>query len=258
MSACVQCDQPAVDAALVCHPCSTRLADALAWIADNASDLDTVVARQAHYGDGTGGRPSAEEPLPYSPSASEVGDVIRNTLTTWARDILEERGIDPPTDTVPEIARFLAAQVPWLRHREYAAEVFDELHDAARQLRRALDAPPELVYVGPCGALADEGQCERDLRAVRGAPWVKCPDCGTSYATDERRAWLVSLVLDQLEPAHVLAHVLTAWGAPVNAATVRQWATRRRIIAKGRTPDGRPTYRIGDALNLASRVTVAA
>lgn len=90
-----RCDQPVQDA-YVCTACAEGLRTALSELADwLGADIDNVLARQTVYGDRAGGR-SAERPLPYDPRAAEVGWVLRNTVTTWARIIHEERGVPLP------------------------------------------------------------------------------------------------------------------------------------------------------------------
>src|SRR5690606_33880968 len=92
------CGAPTGDGTTLCRACTTRLAadlDQVTWL---ERELDTVLARQAVYGDRAGGR-SAEHPLPYDPRASEAAWVLRDTLTNVARAL----GPEPPANR-PESA----------------------------------------------------------------------------------------------------------------------------------------------------------
>lgn len=257
MSQCIidACDRPiTADTALVCRTCSDRLAKDLRWIADNAHDLDTVVTRQARTGNNVG-RASAETRLPLDWSAVIDGDAIRNTLSTWARDAIETRGIPYPADTIPAVATFLADEIEWFRHRPYAGEVWDELAYAATVLRRALDTSAGRVYRGPCLTDTDDGECREDLYARPEASYATCRSCGAQHDSAHRREWLLDQVTDQLVPAVMIETALRAWldDAPTFAA-IRKWIERRLLVSRGYRLDGTPTYRIGDAIEVANRM----
>lgn len=252
MSDCVICGRPTVDTGLVCHPCSDHLGQRLNWVADTAVELDAVLAKQVRTGDGAG-RPSAETPLPVGLAAMNARDSIRNTLSGWVRIVNETRGRQWPADTIPAIARWLAGQVEWLRHREYAADAWRDLSAVPEILRRAADVPPTLTYIGPCGALTDAGQCGHDLRAVVGAATVTCPGCNTKHHTEILRDQLIAIAREMLETQSLIEHYLTAWGYPVPPETIRVWIHRDRLPKRGINRDAKPIYRIGDALDLAVR-----
>jgi hypothetical protein len=88
------CGQPAPDAYL-CSRCTRQLRRTLADVPTLATELDTVLARATAYNDHHGGR-SADKPLPIDERASEAAWVLRNTLTTWARILHDERGAELP------------------------------------------------------------------------------------------------------------------------------------------------------------------
>ena len=269
---CATCDRPVVDAGVICHPCTDHLRDRLAEIAETADELDPVLSRQTRHGTGTG-RPSAESPLPVHLGALETARDIRHALTSWALLIMEERSSALPTsevppigprcfdeigcrhrscaailreavpdDSSPAVARFLAANLPWLRHRDYAPDVWGELHGLAARLHRTVDSPAELTYLGPCAA---EGTCEQDLRAPVGAASVTCPACGTRHDVNERRAANIATCRDLLVSRLMIVDLLDRWGYPVPVETVDTWISRRRLPRRG------DRYRVGDALDLA-------
>ncbi|MGH3447093.1 MAG: hypothetical protein ACRDP4_05675, partial [Nocardioidaceae bacterium] len=75
--------------AFVCGACAGQLERDLGDVPALVEDLDVALSRQAMFGDRAGGK-SAEKPLPIDPRASEVGWVLRNTLSTWIRVLVEE------------------------------------------------------------------------------------------------------------------------------------------------------------------------
>lgn len=244
MTDCVTCDYPVADTGLVCHPCTSHLRDLLREIADNAGELDPVLARQTSHGDGTG-RPSAETPLPVHVGALEARDTLRTILTGWTMVAHEERGGPLPVDTIPALARHLATQLDWFRHRSYAADVWSEITRCHTALHRAIDSPPSLTYLGPCAAVTEHGPCSADIRAVVGSTRVTCPACRTVHDVEERRAANVATCRDLLVPRLIIPALLDRWGYPVPLQTIDTW------IARGQLPRRGDRYRVGDALDRA-------
>jgi len=244
---CIICDSPVQDSGVVCWPDVHRLRETLAFIAETAGELDPVLARQTRHGIGTG-RPSAETPLPLHVGAMETGRDIRHILTSWSTMINEERGGVLPVDAIPALARHLSTQLDWLRHRDYAADAWSEIGDGAEKLRRAIDSPPSLTYIGPCAAVTEAGQCDAELRAVVGARSVTCPSCRTKHDVAERRTANVDAVRAITVPRLTIAAILDRWGYPVPVGTVDTWISRGKLHRH----EG-DRYRVGQALDLAVR-----
>lgn len=282
---CATCDRPVVDTGYACWPCTDKLAADLADFAEIASELETTVTRQDKLGEGTGGRASAETPVPFNDNASEVGWVVRNTLTTWARVVLDTRGLTLPDrealmegplcragigcqhdsclnirwkvtedpDSLSSVARFLRDQLKWIRCQPFAQDAFEEIGYACRALKNAVDAPVPMTELGEC----ETEDCEGRLRAPVSARFTRCRECEAEYDVAERRRALLNRAEDRLETATGIADILTAWGVryvPVN--TVYTWANRRQLVKRGTDRDGRPLYRLGEARQLAERALI--
>jgi len=148
------------------------------------------------------------------------------------------------TDPLIAAARFLTAQLSWLRHATdeqgapYAADVFREIGDCAARMRSLVDGPREQKYLGPCGAVQRvenlggeagcrelEGPpCEGDVYGVAGAQNGRCRTCRTEYRQDDRRDWLDGQVRGSLlvARASVIADSLN-----LSVKTIRGWAAAR-------------------------------
>lgn len=168
MSVTCQCGRP-VDGATLCNGCTAALVADLQAVPDLAAELDVTLARQARFGERNGGR-SAEKPLPYDVRASEAGWVLRNTLTTWARVIVEEWGQNgaqrhgdgltapgryPGTSQdvmTAEMALWLTGHINHIRTHPAAGEASEEIRGAVQQARDAVDAPANRarIPIGPC------------------------------------------------------------------------------------------------------------
>lgn len=87
---------------------------------------------------------------------------LRNTHATWARIAVHERGITPPPDTLPAIARFIHRNLDWYLHHpgttQFAHDMLDNHHDA----QRLIDTNPVRSFdVAPC----PEPDCQGTLIA---------------------------------------------------------------------------------------------
>lgn len=179
------------------------------------------------------------------------------------------------TDPLIAAARFLSAQLSWLRHatdaqgQPYAADVFREIGDCAARMRSLVDGPREQKYLGPCGAARrceglepddwpegdcgnhtphpahDSDPCEGDVYGVAGAQNGRCRTCRTEYRQDDRRIWLDEQVSgsDLAWTARGIADALS-----INVKTVRAWATPHlsysgEILHEAKL---RTYYRLGD------------
>jgi len=206
MVECVSCGRPTDGT--VCHPCAQRLAARLRTAADLWPDLQAVIARQTRHGDPTprAGRPAPAEPirpgvtaadqeagwpsgLPVDLAASDVADTVRSTVHTWARDIAANVGADLP-DTVPEVMRWLASRMEWIRHQPTAGEALDELSDACAAVVRTVDrrATRLRVVVGPCPEDGEAGPCPGEVVAIvheQRPAVMRCGGCGTSWDTTQ-------------------------------------------------------------------------
>lgn len=264
------CDRPSPDAA-VCAGCGQRLSARLSEVAGLWPELETTVARQGRSGDPTprAGHPAPAQPirpglgdprddqqagwpsgLPVDLAASEVADAVRNTVTTWARVIVEETGADPPTAGTAALLRWLARRCEWIRHQPWAVEAVDELGSLPGLIWRAVDRRrTERRYLGPCDVEQPGGHCKGELYGRAGAAEVTCPACGIEHQVPERERWLARIVADRCYTAGEIAGAYPH----VRADRIRQWAARGQIAQHGRDRLGRGLYRLGDVLELASR-----
>lgn len=298
-AACTWCGIPTAGARW-CSRCVRTLEIALVNIRAYAGGLDVIRARQARYGDPAplrrGGGPlplpvdarfvDRDPGHPDDPAAgvgSNLEADVANTLTGWARVVLEEqtalagpacrlaclhvscarvRRTRPPADTVADCCRYLAGQRVHIAAAEYADQLLDELLNLERRLRRFVDRPPERWYAGPCTAglraLEAVWFCGAELYADLGEPTVTCRDCGVTYDLAERRAWLLAAAEDRLENAATIARAVVVWtdydrGESRLVRRISDWARRGRLGAREeRLVDGRrrSLYRVGDVLDL--------
>lgn len=174
-----------------CRACTSGLLRDLADVPSLAHHLDLAETGQTALGDRAGGKAS-ETALEWDDRARTASDVLRSALVGWVRVL--QQGVKPsrgpicrmcdhrsctylslgrgPADTMPAMAVWLLRHKAQLLGRRTAPEAVDELRDAVRQARRAIDIPPGYWYAGPCGV---DG-CDADLYARHGQQRHPLPD----------------------------------------------------------------------------------
>jgi hypothetical protein len=103
MSDCRVCYRPTPDSAVLCSGCGNKLSVALGEVAALDEQLLITVAKNAKFGNVSGGagKPSepddpdatpgaARRPLPINYDASIMRSSLHNTLSTWVRVLAEE------------------------------------------------------------------------------------------------------------------------------------------------------------------------
>jgi len=239
------CDRPVAEG-WVCQRCADRLSVALGDVTALWGDLDTVLTRQAHYSDAEG-RGGSEKALPFNANASEIGWVLRNTLTTWCRLIGEERGrVLPTADNPPAVAGWLLGHVEWLRHHRAGAEAVEEITSAVHAVRKAVDRPAERIYAGPCA------DCGGDMYGKPGATSVHCRPCGLDYDVAEMVEWMRNEARGRLVTAKEGAVLLSRFGLTTTRNRIDLWHHRKLITAAGHDVDGRQLFLIDDLIDKAA------
>lgn len=259
-TSCTACARPVKDQAYLCQGCTDRLARDLGDVGALARELQTTRLKQDRVtGAATGVLSrSADKPLPWNQHAAEIDDALRATVVGWVRVVVEERGGRPPENTMQALSGFLLASVEWLRHHADAAECADEISDSVGRARQAVDRPASRTYFGPCGSVDydDNGPvagcepCRADLYGAADDTALVCKVCSTPHDVADVRLYLVAQAQDRLVTAADLSKFLSAYGEPLTAERVRQWATRGQLVAHGHDPSGRPMYRVSEAADL--------
>lgn len=247
-----RCDRPIPDVAYVCPGSAVDLAAVLHDAAELWPELETTIAGQARMAE-PGPRPRGRTPpqpirpglgdpaddqadgmpsgLPVQLYAAEVRDAVRNTVTTWARLIAEERGTILPVGRTPTVLAWLAGQLGWARYQRWAGECWDELGYACSRIAPAVDRPRPRVDAGECLAPTEAGPCRQRLSAAPSAAYVHCPVCRTTQSAVDRREVLLAGARTLRGTAEEVAVWLTILGVWTTSAMVRGLGHRGRVLA---------------------------
>ncbi|MEV0031410.1 hypothetical protein [Nocardia sp. NPDC050793] len=275
---CLRCARPSADGAPLCTTCGGSLVDELRAVPALLAEAEVTRAGLAHMTAHQIGGRSADPQLPIRPARGRgavlEGDRARaqlvNTITTWARLIAEELGVeiyiggphlvarttelrgpltadrtaaalpDAPPDATAQAAAWLAEQRHQLRAHPAAEQLHDDVRAAVAALRRYVDRPIERRYLGACPAVLDDRTvCQYELRAEIGddgrtAPWVRCGRCRTQHEVARIEADARALAEQQLYTLADLVRVTAVIGAAIPKRTLYHWAHgARRLEPRG-------------------------
>ena len=254
-SLCTACRQQPQHNGHLCRACTARLSLDLAAVPSMQRELVTELARQARKASGPSGRGGGDggQPLPFDVTASVCLDRLRQALVEGVAIFTYGEPVDLDRVDAARMARWLSARFGELQVRAAVGELAIQLGDALKVARRAIDTPPERVYIGDCHC-SRPGQDPVRLLAVRSAPdeagrreerWHQCPRCGTRFGVEQKLGELEERCRDQLLTAKEAALL-----AGVKPRLVRSWAERGRLQDRGANRDGVAVYRFGDVLGL--------
>lgn len=260
--ACAVCDEQTPDDGYLCHGDTRRLALALIDVPALVRELDVTITKRSRVAHRTGPARYMElDPvrMVFDLRASEALTSLRSSLRGWAGNLAEDVGWDigPTDEGVRGTAMWLAGHTGKIRLRDWAPDMFIEVMDAIRTAHRAIDAPPDIVFMGHCPAPTVEGgACGAELWAKSGAAASWCRACGAEVDLLELRAALLAEAAHVRAPATVLACALTTRdGDPLRVERIWKWGQRGLITPVGRDPiTGSDLYRLGDVAAVLARM----
>jgi hypothetical protein len=249
------CSSPTGDDAYLCKIYTDDLTRELHTVPALVQELEVTVTRQARITAEKHGGRSAERPLPWNEHAATAASDLSTTINAWALDTsrLGEDERDPLaehryTDTAA-VAAWLARNLRTLRQHEEAGQAHDELTNAIREARRAVDRPLDQEVYGQCLAeLEDDTTCREYLYAAPGRATITCRGCGSQHDAAKRRAWMFLHVRDMIGTIREVVACLTLGGVKTSEDKVRLMAARCRFFPAGQDSTGRPLYRVSEVL----------
>lgn len=200
---------------------------ALANIARTAPAARAVAYRQTARAHGGAGSSKPGSRMPIDLPAAAGLDAVLVRLTRWAG---QPAG---PGEPITELA---VRMMGW----PVVADWTDDVLTSDRILVSIASGPETTRYLGGCD------RCQADLYALEGAAMVMCRPCGMEYAQADRVALLAREVRSHAFRASLIS---SAYG--IKVGTIRSWASRGKLAARGRDRDGRPLFVLADVLALA-------
>lgn len=253
----------------VCSDCGNDLALTLLHVLLLGNALEDAHIKSMRFSvEGLGRRNEDESPVPFNPRASRASAELLSALTEAADFIAHERGYFRPMNTFAALARFLAAQVPWIRAHHDGPAMVQRLHGVIDEASRVVDRPADVIALGRCGVEIEASPsakllraigvrvvaCGEQLYALANAQTTTCRECGAEHQVQERRAWLLGAAEEVALPATQMARAIDGLGVSVSPKMIDNWTQRGRLQPVGRTTNRptRPTYRVGDVLDIVN------
>lgn len=256
MAECTACTAPTGDDGLLCRTHTDDLVRELDDVAEHlVAELDITITRQNRTVAERNGSRSTTRPLPWNEHASTARSELWSTLNAWALDVSRlgederDRLADVDQHDIGGVASWLIRNIATLRQHQEAGTAHDEIVDAIKRARWAIDRPPDQVTYGPC--LNDEDRdepCRAYLYAQPGTDWVRCRDCGARHETAARKTWMQEQARDMLGTATEVAGYLRLAGVKVTADGIRGMAARDRFVPAQLDAKGHALYRVSDVL----------
>lgn len=250
MSTCVICVRTHTGS-YACVSCVGALQADLRAVPGLLEELEVTRCRLDNLGADPGR--AAETRMVWSERASEAHYVLTTAIGSWARDIHESQGVDLPraTDTA-SLAGWMERWPARLASHSAIEELDDEIRDAVRLARRAIDRPADTrVFLGRCDlGDPDNPPCDRELYAWRSQDEVECPSCDAVWSVEERRRWLLAHAETETATAEALAALLTRLGVEVTVRDIQAAAKAGRLTNVGiDAHTKRRRYQVGAVLD---------
>jgi hypothetical protein len=242
---CVSCHRP-VEGRYLCADDTAHLRTWLLELAGHASDLETVVVASltSRRGERVMVRGSTEAPQQWNENASTALEELRSDLWAMVRELVDEGATYNGVDKCSAMAAWLAKRVERIALGPAALENYDIIRHRHGETVRAVDIPPNRVWLGRCDAVVDGVVCGQDVRAETGQRHVRCPGCMTVLNVAEFRVRVLDVAADEQLTAPVLLKML---GGSLRVGTLRQWKARA-LVTPVEVIDGVDVWRVGDVL----------
>lgn len=229
----------------VCAACITDARDALTAYSDTnngrslLAELNVTATRRARMTRPDDTPRATERPLPFNERAAAALADDRQWLTIAATAL----GVAADPRTPARTAASIAARLPQHAGRPVAIMIATEAKRRAARALALIDRPAATWFAGHC-------ECGHDLYAREGAAAVQCEQCGRQHDVEARRAYLLSLVEDQLATVAEICRAVHLLDQPVTRSQLTNWSSRGQLLKRGHNRNGHAVYRIGDVLNL--------
>lgn len=213
------CTTPDCETPTETYLCNQCVSDLQAWIdrvPDMREELFTTMARLdcvAPQNSEGGGGGATEAPSPLNVGAMDM----RHALLFWE-----------------------GAKAERLANDKHAGGFLTMLQDLLDKAERIIDLPKQSIIYGPCLAMTEDGECERELKADPEATTIDCPDCGAFHRVKSILA----------------ARALRARGAPLPPREVREYLAKKvRVFIQKKDLENWVSR--GDLRYVLDRVTTA-
>lgn len=220
---------------------STRLRELRDWVCES---LDDTICREVAFTDRNPGN-RTETPLVFNENASEAATILNGTLRAWVEHTVTHSTHQwPGTLRTTEYAHWLDRNLIDLAKTEEAPQADDEITDAWRQAKRAIDRPEPQEFAGPCQSTTPTIRCE-GVYCRRGTITKTCSTCGIDIDIPTVKATTEDTMSTRLfTKAELRTALVMVCKRPISRSTIDSWIRRGRLTDRG------GKFLLADALSL--------
>ena len=225
-------------------------------------ELSAVIPRltlTATYGQRASGGQALHAPAPVNVDAVSSLDELHRWLMGTALRLAQDTRRPLEGRDHKAVSSWLIKHMGDLRQRNWCTGLHAELDKLLRECERITHEAVPRTFAGRCA------EDDTELYAIKGEATVRCRTCGTSYEVLKWRAHAQTAKDYHVGTPAELSRLLSTpkYGIEVTADQIRKWATKRghqpaKITRTNPEADEtgkplKPTYRLGDVLNLTSK-----
>lgn len=174
---------------VICGSCADDLRRDLLLVPQLAAALESARCKGMRFSSSpVSKRRTVEEeesPLPFNPGASAAERDLVAGLDLVARHAARALGWSPPLATADSLGPWLAEQVTQMRASVLGPGWAEDLRRVLGRAWRAVDAPPEVKFAGPCGSVGEPCPVVLWVNPEHDAAVVVCPGCGAEHEVAE-------------------------------------------------------------------------
>lgn len=231
---------------------SERLRDLAGWV---SVELDTTISRDVAFNEGSDiPHRSDERVLVFNAEASDTAAEVLGTLRVWTEHICTVRQRDwPGNGRISLYAKWIDRHLIDLALTDQALQAMDEITDAWKRAKRAIDRPAKKEFAGPCQSDIDGVKCD-GVYVKPKADSIKCRTCSVVCDVAKMQERMAEEIKARQYTGVELSTALTLLtGNKISLERVRNWIRREKLVPFSFTLDGDPLYRLNDAMNVLER-----
>lgn len=228
-------DRPrrAADGLYLCAGCLAHLERVLVELPELYHELGVAMASAGSAGSSrVSGTP--ERPLPLNPAMCDHRAHMGAVLASWAELVASERYVSPPGSVeMPRLAVWLVPHITWCAGHGWAGDMLAEVRGLAGRGWALLEPRRRLDIAERCRVVDEGGErCSGEISMVYGLDeWhALCSVCGRQEAAAYLRDGLAGR---WVTVERVRAYAYRTYGVNVEGGTVRSWAARGHVRARG-------------------------
>lgn len=231
---------------------SERLKELAGWVFE---ELDTTIARTVAFSDESDvPHRSDDRVLVFNAEVSDVAADVLGTLRVWTGHVCTARQRDWPGDgRAPMYAKWLDRNLIDLALTDEAFQAFDEITDAWKRAKHAIDRPAPREFAGPCQSDTDGLSCG-GVYVKPDTDSIKCRTCDVVCDVAGMQDKMHEEIKNRQYIGVEISTALTLLtGEKISFERVRSWIRREKLIASSYDDEGLPLYRLNEALDLLER-----